>query len=38
MDVVQAATMASQLRELGEVELADEVTSAVTSATRYATM
>ena len=38
MDVVQAATMAAQLRELGEVELADEVTSAVTSATRYATM
>lgn len=38
MDIVQAATMAAQLRELGEVELADEVTSAVTSATRYATM
>ena len=38
MDIVQAATMASQLRELGEIELADEVTSAVTSATRYATM
>jgi hypothetical protein len=38
MDVVQAATMASQLRDLGEIELADEVTSAVTSATRYATM
>jgi hypothetical protein len=38
MDIVQAATMASQLRELGEIELADEVSSAVTSATRYATM
>jgi len=38
MDVVQAATMAAHLRELGEVELADEVTSAVTSAKRYATM
>jgi len=38
MDVVQATTMASHLRELGEIELADEVTSAVTSAKRYATM
>ncbi|PYK09398.1 MAG: hypothetical protein DME65_12040 [Verrucomicrobia bacterium] len=38
MDVVQAATMASDLRELGEVELADEVTTAVTTAKRYATM
>jgi hypothetical protein len=38
MDIVQAATMASHLRELGEIELADEVTSAVTRAKRYATM
>ena len=38
MDVVQAATMAARLRELGEIELADEVTSAITSAKRYATM
>jgi hypothetical protein len=38
MDVVQATTMASSLRELGETELADEVTSAITSAKRYATM
>ena len=38
MDIVQAATMASHLRELGEGELADEVTTAITSAKRYATM
>lgn len=38
MDVVQATTMVSHLRELGEIELADEVTSAITSAKRYATM
>ena len=38
MDVVQATTMAAHLRELGETELADEVTSAITSAKRYATM
>jgi hypothetical protein len=38
MDLVQAATMASQLRDLGEIELANEVTGAVASATRYATM
>ena len=38
IDVVQATTMASRLRELGETELADEVTSAITSAKRYATM
>jgi hypothetical protein len=38
MDVVQATTMASSLRELGETELADEVSSAITSAKRYATM
>ena len=38
MDVVQATTMASRLRELGEIELADEVTTAITSAERYATM
>jgi hypothetical protein len=38
MDVVQATTMASSLRELGETELADEVTSAITGVKRYATM
>ena len=38
MDVVQATTMVSHLRELGEIELAGEVTSAITSAKRYATM
>jgi hypothetical protein len=38
MDIVQATTMASRLRELGEIELADEVTGAITSAKRYATM
>jgi len=38
MDIVQATTMVSHLRELGEIELADEVTSAITSAKRYATM
>lgn len=38
MDVVQATTMASRLREVGEIEFADEVTSAITSAKRYATM
>jgi hypothetical protein len=38
MDVVQATTMASRLRELGEIEFADEVTTAITSAKRYATM
>jgi hypothetical protein len=38
MDVVQATTMVSHLRALGEIELADEVTSAITSAKRYATM
>jgi hypothetical protein len=38
MDVTQAAAMATLLRELGEGEMADEVTSAVTSAKRYASM
>ncbi len=38
MDVVQATTMVSGLRELGELELADEVASAITSSKRYATM
>ena len=38
MDVAQAAAMAALLRELGEIDMADEVTSAVTSAKRYATM
>jgi len=38
MDVVQATTLASRLRELGEIEFADEVTTAITSAKRYATM
>ncbi|MDI1266922.1 MAG: hypothetical protein PS018_27025 [bacterium] len=38
MDVAQASTMAALLRELGEIEMADEVASAVTSAKRYATM
>jgi hypothetical protein len=38
MDVVQATTMVSHLRALGEIELADEVTGAITSAKRYATM
>jgi hypothetical protein len=38
MDVVQATTLASRLRELGEIEFADEVTTAIASAKRYATM
>jgi hypothetical protein len=38
MDIVQASTTSSRLREIGEIELADEVASAVTSAKRYATM
>ena len=38
MDIVQASTMSSCLREIGEIELADEVASAVASARRYATM
>lgn len=38
MDVVQAEAMAALLRELGEIDMADEVTSAVASAKRYTSM
>jgi hypothetical protein len=38
MDIVQASAMSSCLREMGEIEFADEVASAVASAKRYATM
>lgn len=38
MSAVQATTMASRLREIGETELAEEINSAITSATRYASM
>src|SRR4029450_4803050 len=38
MDIVQGSTMSSCVREIGEIELADEVASAVASAKRYATM
>lgn len=38
MSVDQASTMVPLLRELGEVELADELDGAVKSATRYASV
>lgn len=38
MSTVQASMMASCLREIGEVELADEIDGAIKSAARYASM
>lgn len=38
MAAAQASTMATSLHEIGEVELAEEIDSALTTATRYATM
>jgi len=38
MSAVQATAMASSLREIGEIDLAEEINSAITSATRYASM
>ncbi len=38
MSADQASTMIPLLRELGEVDLADEIEGAVNSATRYASM
>lgn len=38
MDVAQASTMESRLREIDEIEFADELASAITSAKRYASM
>jgi hypothetical protein len=38
MSAVQAATMASCLHEIGEVELADEIDGAIRTAARYAAM
>ncbi len=38
MDVAQATALASCLREIGEIEFADEVADAITSAKRYASM
>jgi hypothetical protein len=38
MSAVQATTMASSLRDIGETDLAEEINSAITSATRYASM
>jgi hypothetical protein len=38
MSADQATTMASRLRDIGETDLAEEINSAITSATRYASM
>lgn len=38
MSAVQASEMASDLNQIGEVELADEISVAVKSATRYTSM
>jgi hypothetical protein len=38
MSAVQASMMASSLQEIGEVELADEIDSAVKRAAHYASM
>lgn len=38
MSAVQASEMASHLRGIGEVELADEIGDAVNSASRYTSM
>lgn len=38
MSADQASTMAASLHQIGEVELADEIDSALKSATRYASM
>ncbi len=38
MSAVQAATMASCLHEIGEVELADEIDGAIRTAARYGAM
>ncbi|SDR93799.1 hypothetical protein [Bradyrhizobium canariense] len=38
MSATQASTMASCLHKLGEVDLADEIDSAIKSAERYASM
>lgn len=38
MSAIQATTMASCLHRIGEVELADEIDSAIKTAVRYASM
>jgi hypothetical protein len=38
MSAVQASAMASRLHAIGEVELAEEIDSAIKSASRYASM
>lgn len=38
MAAAQASTMVTSLHEIGEVELAEEIDGAITTATRYATM
>ena len=38
MSADQASSMASSLHKIGEVELADEIDSAITRAVRYASM
>lgn len=38
MAAAQASTMVTSLHEIGEVELAEEIGDAITTATRYATM
>lgn len=38
MATAQASTMATSLHAIGEVDLAEEIDSAITTATRYETM